>query len=114
MDNKAISHLPVTAVLAALVSFGTSIGKLKLMEVEATTDNFFEGQGIVMNNEELLKALVDIDDLGDFAIRVGFHTAASSVKLTTTELTEEQVMRTMIGKAADGKPYLRIALQELA
>jgi hypothetical protein len=114
MTNKAISHLPAVAIMAALVSFGSNLGKLKLLEVEDTNDKFFETEGIVLSKEELLRSLIDIDDLGDFALRVAFVTVGVSVKLTTSELTEDQVLRTMIGKGTDGKPYLRLTLQALA
>ncbi len=113
MADKAISYLPLAAVLAALTNFQGSLGKLKLMEVATSSDNEFESGGLVRDKEEHLKSLIDVDDDGDFAIRVGFHSTTGSTKLTASELTEDQILRTWIGKAADGKPYLRIALQEL-
>lgn len=112
-DTKAIGYLQVTALLAALTNSQNSLGKLKLMKVDPTADNYYEGEGLAQSKEELFRALIDVDDDGDFAIRIGKHTTTGSTKLPQSELTEDQILRNMIGKASDGKPYLRVAIQEL-
>lgn len=111
---KAIGILPLSAILASLTNFESSKGKLKFMEVEDTGENYFEDAGITQSNEEIAKNLVDIDDDGDFAIRYASISVTGSTKLTTSELDENQVVRSWIGKSADGKPYLRAVFQTLA
>lgn len=111
-DNlKGMGHLPLTALIAALINNKDGIGSIKLMEVEATTENYFEDKGIDLTQEDILRLLVDIDDQGDFAIRYGVHTDTGSTKLGSSELGMEQLQRKIIGKTADGKAYLRLVFQ---
>lgn len=111
-DNiQNVPLLPVEALLAALINYQNNRGKLKLLEVEDTTDNYFEDAGLHQTNEELFRMLVDVDDDGDFALRVGFHTVTGSTKFAHSEASPDLMVRSLIGKAADGKPYLRLVLQ---
>ena len=109
----AISYLPFEAILSGLINYKNKRGSLKAIEVTPTTDKYYESAGLHQTPEELLRALVDVDDNGDYAIRIGFHTDAGSTKFTPAAATQEVMLRSLIGKASDGKPYLRIVLQEL-
>lgn len=112
-DLKNIGFLPVEAVLGSLLNFQSNSAKLKMMEVATTGTDYFTMPEKAMNKEEIMRSLIDIDEAGDFAIRVGFHSASGSTKLTKAELTEEQLLQSIIGKTSDGKPYLKLVLQEL-
>lgn len=112
-DLKNIGFLPIEAILGSLLNFQGASAKIKMIEVAPTTDDYFAMPEKSMNKEEIIRSLIDIDDEDDFAIRVGFHSVTGSTKLTKSELTEEQLLQSVIGKASDGKPYLKLVLQEL-
>lgn len=110
---NAIAYLPLSAVFAALTNTQDSKGKVKFMQVADTDDDYFEDKGRHMSMEEILRALVDVDDDGDFAIRYANVSTTGSTKFPTAELDEIQIARSWIGKDADGLPYLRLTFQTL-
>lgn len=111
---NATGYLPRVALLASLTNFESNKGKLKMLEVANTANDYFENKGRVMSWEEIMRALIDVDDDGDFAIRYATVSVTGSTKMTSSELTEDQVLRSWIGKSADGKPFLRLVFQTLA
>lgn len=117
MSQKIINqlgHLPVVAVIAALTNDEDSLPKLKFVEVDTTDDFYFEVAPNDLDAEQIFKTLIELDDAGDPAIRIGFHSTTDSTKMEVSELAESQLLRKLIGKTAEGKPYLRATLQELA
>lgn len=108
-----IGHLPINALISALMNAQNSLPKLKLIEVATSSDNYFESTPNDVEFETMLKLLIDLDSDSDPAIRVGIHSTTGSTKFSASELSEKQLLRSCIGKTADGKPYLRIALQSL-
>lgn len=111
--EKELGNLPLAAVLACLINNQDDLPKLKFLEVETTEDFYFEEVGIILEAEDLLKVLIELDGDGDPAIRIGFHSTTGSTKLSISELDKNQLMRLVIGKTSDGKPYLRAALESL-
>lgn len=110
MNKQMIGHLSIVQLLAALMNNEDSLPKVKLIEVEPTSDFFFEQSGIDINFTSILKTLIEEDDAGDFAIRIGRHTTSGSTKFTKSELSEPQLLRGLIGKTEDGKAYLRMTV----
>ncbi len=111
--ENTLGHLPVNALVAALINNQTSLPKIKLIEVATTSNPYFEETPHDIDAETILKTLVELDDEGDPAIRIGFHTTTGSTKLAVSELSEIQLLRMCIGKTSDGKPYLRATIQSL-
>jgi hypothetical protein len=112
-ELNAIGYLPMVAVLASLTNFENDKGSVKWVEVADTGDDYFENIGLHNSPEEILRALIDVDDAGDFAIRYSRTTATGSTKYPTSEVNDIQVVRSWIGKAADGRPHLRMVFQTL-
>lgn len=115
MTTNAIGYLPLSAILAALTNFESSKGKLKFMEVapQSPEVDYFEDNGLHQSEEEIFRSLIDVDDAGDFAIRYAPITVTGSTKFPTSEVSDIQIVRSWIGKDADGLPYLRVVLQTL-
>ena len=111
---NAIGYLPMTAVLAALTNYESKKGKVKFLEVADTANDYFEDKGLHMTLEDILRALIDLDDADDFAIRYASVDVTGSTKLTSSETSEIQIARSWIGKSDDGKPFLRAVFQRLA
>lgn len=113
---NSVGYLPFSAILAALTNFQDSKGKVKFLEVEPQTPevDYFEDKGLHLSEEEIIRSLIDVDDDGDFAIRYANISVTGSTKFPTAELSEIQIVRSWVGKAADGRPYLRMVFQELA
>lgn len=108
-----MGNLPKEAVVSSLINNQNSLPKLKLKEVATTSDLFYDDKGMSHSIEEMIRGLIDLDGDNDPAIRVGFHTTTGSTKVSTSELSVEQRFRSLIGKTSDGKPYLRVTLDEL-
>lgn len=108
-----LGHLPIAAVVAALTNNQDSLPKLKVLEVATTNDFYFEVAPNDLDPEVIFKSLIELDGEGDPAIRMGFHTTTGSTKLEVSELDEKQLLRKLIGKTSEGKPYLRVTLEEL-
>ena len=116
MSQKIINqlgHLGAASVLAALTNNQASLPKLKLLEVATTDDFYFENHPNDLDADVIFKTLIELDGDGDPAIRVGIHTTSGTTKLSVSELSFPQLLRKLIGKTADGKPYLRVTLEEL-
>lgn len=108
-----MGNLPLVAIAAALINNQNGHQKVKLIEVTPTSNDYYDHHGMSHSAEEILRSLIELDGSGDPAIRVGFHTTTGSTNLTASELSIEQHFRSIIGKTSDGKPYLRVTLDEL-
>jgi len=116
MSQKIINqlgHLPMVAVLAALMNKQNGLPKLKLVEVTTTSNFYFEVAPNDLDAETIFKTLIDLDSDTEPAIRIGFHATTGSTKMDTSELSVPQLLRKLIGKTSDGRPYLRVTLDEL-
>lgn len=108
-----LGGLDFEAVLGALINSQDSRNRIKMVEVTATTNPWFETSTKHVTKDELLRLLIELDSDGDPAIRVGFHSTTGSTKLPSAGLDEDQLIHSVIGKTSDGKPYLRVALDSL-
>lgn len=109
--EKEIGGLPIVALVASLINTQDALPKLKCIEVDTTNDFYFANNARVDNAEQIFRSLIEIDSEGDFALRIGYHTTTGSTKQNKAELTILQHLRSVIGKTADGKPYLRLTVE---
>lgn len=106
-------------ILASLINYEGAVGKLRMVEVATTDDNFFTNPESASDMDVVMRNLIDLDENGDPVIRVGFQTFDDSAedadkKYPFTQAEPDQMFRSVIGKTAEGKAYLRIALTPLA
>ena len=110
---KEIGHLPLEALIGAIINNYSSLPKIKLVQVATTSNHYYDDEASAPGAEEMLRSLLELDGDSDPAIRIGIHSTSGSTKLNKGELSTEQLLRSVIGKTSDGKPYLRVALDTL-
>ena len=110
---NSIALLPLEAVLAALINFQSSKASLKFIQVADTANNYFEDKGLSLTPEEIFRSLITVDGDGDFAIRYASISTSGSTKFTKSERSTDQLLRHLIGKSADGLPFIRMTFETL-
>lgn len=111
MNIRALESLGITEMLSALINNESGLPRIKMIEVETTDEFYFEQNPHDIPKQTMLASLIELDSEGDYAIRIGRHTASGSTKFNKSELGELQLLRSLIGKTSDGKPYLRMLIE---
>lgn len=91
-------------------------GEVRMIETDATADNYFECGAIPPTFDEIMMLLSDLNSDGDPAIRVAFHSCdpgSSFVNCSNQSMDITSGYYSMIGKDSNGKAYLKICLESL-
>ena len=112
------SKLPILALVAAAISNQNGLGKVRIKEVAPTDDLYFDcTKTFPVDMELAARLLLVLNSDSEAAFQIGFHAdCAAESQVNTCDnkvLNEEALIKSVIGKAGDGTPYLRICLDSL-